>query len=191
MGLETNRLFLRAIRPEDWESLKSIAADFRTSEYVIYDRPLPVEEREIMALTKQFAQSGLFFGVFLKESPVMIGYVCFHNENEDYDLGYCFHSSCHDKGYALESCLALMADLRQNRSVKRFTAGTALKNKPSCKLLRKLGFQLVGTEQLSFSRDEEGKEIVFEGGTFVKYLDGAGSGGQERKTVCGAGTNER
>ena len=54
--------------------MQRIAADFRKSEYAIYDMPLPVEEQEIKALTRQFAQSHLFFAVMLDED--MIGYVC-------------------------------------------------------------------------------------------------------------------
>ena len=146
--------------------MQRIAADFRKSEYAIYDMPLPVEEQEIKALTRQFAQSHLFFAVMLDED--MIGYVCFHEEDGNYDLGYCFHSDYQGKGYAYESCSALMEHVAKTRAPKAFTAGTALKNVPSCKLLGKLGFVLQGTETLSFHKDEEGNDIAFEGGLFVK-----------------------
>ena len=36
------------------------------------------------------------------------------------------------------------------------------------KLLEKLGFVLTETESLSFHKDEHGKDIVFEGGIFIK-----------------------
>lgn len=57
--------------------------------------------------------------------------------------------------------------MAKDRNVTAFTAGTALKNTPSCKLLGKLGFALVGTETLSFHKDENGKDITFEGGNFI------------------------
>lgn len=168
MDIQTNRLYIREILPEDWRNLKNIAVDFRKSEYVLYDMPLPVEENEIKALTQRFADSHLFFAVFLKDSADMIGYVCFHNDNGNYDLGYCFHSAYQGNGYAFESCSVLMAYLeRENRTVN-FTAGTALKNLPSCKLLEKLGFVLKGTERLAFHKDADGNDIVFEGGIFEK-----------------------
>ena len=164
--MKTNRLSIRELVSEDWRSMQTIAADFRKSEYAIYDMPLPVEEQEIQALTRQFAESHLFFAVMLGEG--MIGYVCFHEEGGNYDLGYCFHSDFQGKGYAYESCSALMEHIAKTCSPKAFTAGTALKNVPSCKLLKKLGFVLQGTETLSFHKDEEGNDIVFEGGLFVK-----------------------
>lgn len=168
MHMNTKRLFIRKLLPEDWQKLKNIAADFRKSEYVIYDMPLPVEDNKIKELTKQFAQSQLFFAVFLKDAAEMIGYVCFHNESEVFDLGYCFHSAYHGKGYAFEACSELMNYINKNYKIKNFTAGTALKNIPSCGLLSRLGFVLKETECLSFHKDEAGNDITFEGGIFTR-----------------------
>lgn len=167
MRVKTNRLLIREMLPEDWMRLKRIAEDFAHSEYAIYDAALPTQDQEIMELTRQFAESHLFFSVFLQESWDMIGYICFHNRDGNYDLGYCFHSAYHGNGYALESCLEMMRYMEQSHKVKSFTAGTALDNIPSCKLLKKLGFVLAGTESLSFCKDERDNDIVFEGGNFV------------------------
>ena len=41
---------------------------------------------------------------------------------------------------------------------------------PSVGLLNSVGFQLVGTERISFHKDSEGNDIYFEGGNFVKEL---------------------
>lgn len=98
----------------------------------------------------------------------MIGYICFHNNDGDYDLGYCFHSDYQGKGYAFESCLEMIKYMEHNHKVKSFTAGTALINTPSCNLLKKLGFILSETESLSFHKDEAGIDIVFEGGNFIR-----------------------
>ena len=166
--IQTERVFLRPLRAEDWQSMQRIAADFRKSQYILYDIPLPTEEQEIKALTEMFAGTGLFFAVLLDDA--MIGYVCFHEENGDYDLGYCFHSDYHGKGYAYEACMAMMQYMTEEKSVKAFTAGTALKNVPSCRLLEKLGFTLTATETLSFHKDEYGNDIVFEGGIFRKEI---------------------
>lgn len=55
------------------------------------------------------------------------------------------------------------------RHCKRY-AGTAKNNLPSVGLLNSVGFQLVGTERISFHKDSEGNDIYFEGGNFVKEL---------------------
>ena len=50
--------------------------------------------------------------------------------------------------------------------ITKFTAGTAMNNTPSVSLLKSLGFVLVGTEKVSFYKDAQGNDIVFEGGIF-------------------------
>lgn len=148
--------------------MQSIIADFRRSPYVLYDMPFPIEEQEIKDLTQKFADSKMFFAVMLGD--IMIGYICFHEENGSYDLGFCFHSNYHGNGFAFESCSTLMAYMEKEKSVKAFTAGTALQNTPSCKLLKKLGFILKDTEMLSFYKDGDGNDITFEGGIYRKEI---------------------
>ena len=50
--------------------------------------------------------------------------------------------------------------------ITKFTAGTAINNTPSVSLLKTLGFELIGTENVSFYKDAQGHDIVFEGGIF-------------------------
>lgn len=140
MQCKTERCLIRELVPDDWKFMQKIAVDFRKSKYAVYDMPLPVEDAEIIARTKQFAQTQMFYAVLLHD--VMIGYICFHEDHGMYDLGYCFHSDYQGKGYAFESCCAMMNYIFHERSINIFTAGTALENKPSCKLLEKLGFTL-------------------------------------------------
>ena len=166
--MKTARLFIRQLKSEDWQSMQRIAADFQKSPYAVYDMPLPTEKREIKDLTQKFADTQMFFAVVLDD--VMIGYICFHEENESYDLGFCFHSDYQGNGYAYESCSALMEHMTKGRGVKAFTAGTALKNTPSCKLLGRLGFVLENTETLSFHKDQSGNDITFEGGIYRKEI---------------------
>ena len=95
----------------------------------------------------------------------MIGYVCFHKDENKYDLGYCFHSAYHSKGYAYESTKAIIEYLFKECGASSFTAGTAIDNIPSCGLLKKLGFTCVSTEEVSFDN-----EFSFQGGNFVLNL---------------------
>lgn len=69
------------------------------------------------------------------------------------------------KGYTMESHVALLDYLYTLRIIK-FTAGIAINNIPSVSLLKKLGFELIGTESVSFYKDAEGNDIVFEGSIF-------------------------
>lgn len=165
MELKTFRLYIRDLREDDWIKMKSLFIDFNSSKYAVYDRPLPTEDIEIEALTKQFVENSLFFAIYLLDEKQMIGYVCFHEDEEKYDLGYCFHSTFHSNGYAYEGIKALIDYFVREYNAIKFTAGTALANIPSCKLLEKLGFECVSTEEISFNED-----FSFEGGNFVLNL---------------------
>lgn len=162
MRIETNRLYICPLNEADWQDMKRIFIDFNKSPYAVYDMPLPTSDEESKALTKKFADSKLFFAVFLKESSEMLGYVCFHKDGESYDLGYCFHSAYHSNGYAYESAKALIEYFAFQCGATRFTAGTALANIPSCRLLEKLGFTCESTEIVSFDNT-----FSFQGGNFV------------------------
>ena len=165
MELKTSRLYIRNLREEDWPKMKSLFIDFNNSKYAAYDRPLPTEDMEVEALTRQFVESNLFFAVYLQDNSHMIGYVCFHKDAEEYDLGYCFHSTFHLNGYAYESTRALIDYFAQEYNVTTFVAGTAIDNIPSCKLLEKLGFECASTEYLSFKED-----FSFKSGNFILRL---------------------
>lgn len=161
MRLETSRLYIRRLLETDWREMKTIFTDFNNSQYAVYDAPLPTEEKEVRALTGKFAESNMFFAVFQKGASDMLGYVCFHKEGDNYDLGYCFHSAYHSKGYAYESTKALIEFFVAECGAAGFTAGTAIDNIPSCRLLEKLGFVCVSTETVSFDN-----VFSFQGGNF-------------------------
>ena len=164
MILETDRLYIRNLDNMDWQEMKNIFIDFNNSKYAAYDMPLPTKDEEVKVLTKKFAESNSFFGVFLKEQKDMLGYVCFHkDENENkYDLGYCFHSTYHSNGYAYESIKALIEYYIAECGAIGFTAGTAIENIPSCRLLERLGFICASEEVVSFDNI-----FSFQGGNFI------------------------
>ena len=89
--------------------------------------------------------------------------------NNSHEIGYCFHSDYHGKGYAKESMLALF-DYLKPLGITSFSARTALNNTPSVALLKSLGFELVGTEKVSFYKDSARNDIVFDGGIFELEL---------------------
>lgn len=104
----------------------------------------------------------------LANSSEMLGYICFHQDDDAYNPGHRFPSAHHGRGYAFKACAALMEHLQRVDHVYAFTAGTALANGPSCRLLAKLGFALQSTEFVSFHKDSMGSHLIFEGGNFTK-----------------------
>jgi len=147
MKIVTRRLLVRTLEFDDWPALKRIARDFQASQYRYFDREMPVDDAGAQSAARYAASTGMWFSVCL--GGEMIGYVCFHEENGAMDVGYGFHSSAHGFGYAFESISALL-ELLASVGVRRFSAGTALANAPSVRLLERLGFCLTGTEEVCF-----------------------------------------
>lgn len=168
MILKTERLVIRHITEKDWKSIKMIWENFNTSEFVQYDIPHNTEDEDVRVRIAKWADANcslahMFFAVCLKDT--VIGYVACNKREDGYEIGYCFHSDYHGKGYAKESCLAIF-DYLWKIGVRKVTAGTAINNIPSVSLLKSLGFAQVGTEKVSFYKDSKGNDMVFDGGVF-------------------------
>ncbi|MCR4622780.1 MAG: GNAT family N-acetyltransferase [Clostridiales bacterium] len=170
--INTERLTIRRVRAEDWKDLQFIWADAAKSEYAKYDKPSELDDATVKKRVAKWAEFAgsyehRFYAVCL--NGTVIGYAAFHIREEGFELGYCFRSDFHGQGYAYESISALIGHLK-TKGVKRITAGTALANTPSVRLLERLGFIQTGTEEVSFYKDADGRPIVFEGGVYELKL---------------------
>ena len=126
--IQTERLSIRRVCADDWKAIQAIWADAAKSIYAQYDRPNDLDDRSVSRRIETWAsfqesKEHLFFAVCLQDA--VIGYAVFHKREDSYEVGYCFHSRYHGKGYARESVAALLDALR-DRGVVRITAGTAL-----------------------------------------------------------------
>ena len=170
MLLKTERLDIRHVVADDWKRIRDIWVDFNSSGYAKYDTPHITEDANVQARIAKWAAANsgtehMFFAICLDE--IVIGYIAFNIRENGYEIGYCFHSAYHGKGYAKESMIALFDYLR-TLVITNFSAGTAINNTPSVKLLTSLGFKLVEQERVSFYKDADGNDIVFDGGIFEK-----------------------
>lgn len=168
MLLETQRLHIRYIKESDWLSIKKIWEGFSHSQYAQYDRPHSTEDEDVRTRMARWEEANkskdhFFFAVCLQDA--VIGYIAFNKRPDSYELGYCFRSDYFGMGYAKESHLALF-EYMKTQGITKITVGTALKNTPSVNLLNSLGFQQVGEEKVSFYKDDDGRDIVFDGGIF-------------------------
>ena len=168
MLLKTDRLTIRHIVADDWKSIKEIWLDFNSSALSQYDKPHNTDDEDVRSRIEKWAAANsgvehMFFAICLGDT--IIGYSAFNIREDGYEIGYCFHSAYHGNGYAKESHIALFDYLR-TLGITKFTAGTAVNNIPSVSLLKSLGFTLIKTEKVSFYKDDEGNDIVFDGGIF-------------------------
>lgn len=170
--ITTNRLLIRRVRADDWKAIQSIWEDASYSIYAQYDKPNDLDDKSVIrriAKWASFATSDehIFLAICLQE--IVIGYVVLNMRKNSYELGYCFHSNYHGKGYARESIFAIL-EVMKKRGVVNITAGTALNNIPSLRLLTYLGFSQTGIEKVSFYKDDEGNDITFDGGNYELFL---------------------
>lgn len=174
MFLKTERLNIRRVMESDWQSIREIWIDFNLSPYAQYDKPHNIDADDVRERIARWAQASqgrehIFFVACLQNT--VIGYIAFNiRENGSYEIGYCFHSDYHGMGYAKESHIAAL-EYMTSLGIKHFTAGTAIRNLPSVKLLKSLGFAQIGEEKVSFYKDENGNDIVFDGGIFELILE--------------------
>ena len=170
--IETKRLSIRRVVAGDWRAIQAIWIDAAQSVYAQYDRPNDLDDLSVRRRMEEWAscmdsEEHRFYAVCLRNA--VIGYAVFHQRENGYELGYCFHSAYHGKGYAKESISAILKEMKE-RGVARISAGTALKNTPSVRLLMSLGFRQIGTETVSFYKDDQGNDIPFEGGIYELIL---------------------
>lgn len=190
--IKTERLLIRRVRAGDWRAIQAVWTDAARSVYAQYDRPNDLRDNAVRARIGKWASFGesrehMFFAVCLSDE--LIGYAALHRHGDACELGYCFRSDHHRKGYAKESISAILGTLKQE-GVTCVSAGTALDNVPSVRLLNSLGFRQTGTEKVSFYKGGNGEDIVFDGGTESgPPLCVFGDGHSER--LCGRAEDER
>ena len=170
--IKTKRLSIRRVCAYDWKSIQRIWADQASSAYAQYDKPSALDDLSVSRRIARWAcftgsSDHIFYAVCLEDT--MVGYVSFNRCETGYEIGYCFHSDYHGKDYARESISALL-DVMKEKGAHMIEAGTALNNTPSVKLLMALGFRQIGTEKVSFYKDAEDNDIIFDGGIYEKEL---------------------
>ncbi len=170
--IQTEHLTIRRVEADDWKAIREIWAAVAGTWAAQYDTPNDLSDEAAEQRIRRWALFGRsrerrFYAVCLGEQ--VIGYYALHLRKDTYELGYCFHPAFHGKGLAREGLAAVldeMAPLKQE-GITGIEAGTALANTPSVRLLLSLGFRQTGTEKVSFYKDEEGRDIVFDGGRFL------------------------
>ena len=145
--LETNRLILRNVRPED----AGVMHDYRNNEICArYQRGQTKDLTGIEELVAKRAGDTLgveensLVAVALKETGEMVGEIVVMPNDGCFTLGYTFSYKHHRKGYAFEALTALTVFLHQQYPEMEFICFTDPENTPSRKLLEKLGYTDLG-----------------------------------------------
>ncbi|MCM2675534.1 GNAT family N-acetyltransferase [Alkalicoccobacillus plakortidis] len=144
MKIETERLIIRPFYKDDWEELHTYTSDKNVMFYLPED---PFTEKG----AKQFVsdncgESAKHFAVTLKHTDKLIGhlsfYACFGEFT--YEIGWVFHPSFYNQGYATEGASAMIAYAFQSMDVHRIIATCQPENPASYKIMEKIGMRREG-----------------------------------------------
>lgn len=168
---ETERLILRRYKKEDLQDLFEYLSDKDVVEYEPYKTMTFDEAKENLEWR---IGTDEMIAVELKSSHKMIGNVYLGKRDFDsLEMGYVFNRNYWGKGYAAESCEALIEQAFSN-GVHRIYAECDPRNKNSWKLLEALGFRREAhfRKNVYFWKDENGKAIWKDTYIYAKLNDG-------------------
>jgi RimJ/RimL family protein N-acetyltransferase len=147
MKLETGRLIIRPIKPEDKNELFEYRSDAETNKYQGWvPKSIADVELFIDGVSKHPDEPETWFQVVLieKESQKLIGDVGIHffgEENKQAEIGFTLSKAYQKKGYAKESVERIIDYLFEDLNKHRIIASTDPQNENSIGLLEKIGFR--------------------------------------------------
>lgn len=158
MILETERLILRRYRASDLQDLYEYLSDLEVVKFEPY-KPMTIDEVK-ENLTWRISTDEMI-AIESKEEHKMIGNVYLGKCDFDtLELGFVLNRKYWAKGYAVESCKALIKLAFEN-GIHRIYAECDPKNTESWNLLERLGFQREAhlRQNVYFWKDENGMPI--------------------------------
>lgn len=163
--LETKRLLIRDTQSCDWAIYRDIAIERHTSNLWYTDYQWPVDTAGVKDVLKFIIEKDCWWhSVVLKSVSSMIGYIYLGKDELEEnvgDLGYVFLKEYHHKGYALESCRAIIRHAFMNMDLKAVKVGTAAANISSCRLCERLGMRLIFNGSAAFVDNSDGTPMSF------------------------------
>lgn len=147
---ETERLIIRSWKPEDLPLFVSINKDGRVMRH--FPALLTDEETETFyhRIMDEFERKGWgLFAVELKSSGRFLGYVGLHEIGFEADftpgveIGWRLDAEYHNMGYATEAATEVLR-IAKSHGITRLYSFTAEMNKPSERVMRKIGMVRIG-----------------------------------------------
>jgi ribosomal-protein-alanine N-acetyltransferase len=150
--IHTSRLHLRKIRPEDKAAIFEGLSHPAVIRYygISYESPEEVEEQMRWYRNLEKSESGIWWGICLKDNFSLIGACGFnewHKEHRRIELGYWLLPNFWQQGIMSEAIPEIMSYAFQVLDIHRIEAVVESENEESKKLLQKLGFAFEGTHK--------------------------------------------
>lgn len=147
--LETDRLALRRILPEDSADIFAIFSNPEVTRY--YDLDTFTDRSQAVDIIKRHEiqyekEAGIRWGITRKGSPRLIGTAGFGWQRWNFSatLGYELAQECWNQGIMTEAIRAMVGHAFTTMGMNRIQATTELENVASGRVLQKVGFQEEG-----------------------------------------------
>lgn len=152
--IETERLVLREIIPEDAEAFFEMDSNPEVVKYVGIKPLTNISQsiENIASIRNQYIENGIGrWAVICKDDGKLIGWSGLklikqiNNHQNIHDIGYRFSPEYWGKGFATESSIAVLNYAINKINLNKVYAYADIENEASNHILRKLGFEEKGT----------------------------------------------
>ena len=139
--LETQRLLIRRLVPEDWVAIHAYTSDARVMTYIPEGRQ--TEEQAKAFVAEHGGPGARALGLVLKAEERLIGHLPFHPwfAPRTYEIGWVLNGRYHGHGYATEAALALLRHGFETLGLHRIIATCQPENVASWRVMEKLGMR--------------------------------------------------
>ena len=149
-NLETPRLLLRPVTPEDYREVFRWCGDPKVNKFMIYPLYHSAEEVRAWLESKPMESPDEFdYGFVLKETGELIGEggIFYHPQEDVWHIGYNLRSDLWGRGLTTEAMSAIIRHVCSVRQVRVIEACHAVDNPASGAVMRKLGLCYVRDSQ--------------------------------------------
>ena len=150
MHIETERLTIRSFSVADVPAYAAIVADPRVTRFLADGLPHTYEEAEayiIDCIARDDATGISRYAVLLKTERDLIGFCGFKQLHDYIDFGWRYAHHAWGQGFATEAALRVLDYGTQQVGLTNIAAGAFTDNAASVRIIEKLGFKHVATDQ--------------------------------------------
>ena len=168
VDLETPRLLLRSIAPEDRDFMFRQFSDESVNRYLFDAEPMKsIEEAdELIEFFRQPEPRAQHRWILVRKADGVpmgtCGFHCWNREQASSDVGYDMQEAYRGQGYMTEAMSAILAFARETMGLRYLMACIYPQNEPSVKLARRLGFLPTGEIRMEHFRGQEIPHDLYE-----------------------------
>ncbi len=154
VNIETERLILRNLVPEDYEAAFQWCGDPKVNKYMIYPLYKCAEDVKTWICSLNLDNPDNYdVGFVLKETGELIGSggIVYQEESDVWVVGYNIRADKWGNGYVPEAIQSLIDYVRKTRTINAIEGEFAEKNTKSRRVMEKLG--------MTYNRDAEYEKL--------------------------------